>query len=100
MYEDLKIPYMFFFTSQNSPHITLCNEHCLKLLLGVCNTKTRGDLSLSLTPAKLGHRPSRAIFFIYVLSVRTSSLFIFYLSRLLLYRGKRKVAPHTVQHSH
>jgi hypothetical protein len=36
------------FTSQNTHHITLGNEQCLKLLLGVCNTKKRGDLSLSL----------------------------------------------------
>jgi hypothetical protein len=35
-------------TSQNTPHITHGNEQCLKLLLGVCNTKRRGDLSLSL----------------------------------------------------
>jgi hypothetical protein len=35
-------------TSQNTPHITLGNEQCLKLLLGVCNAKKRGDLSLSL----------------------------------------------------
>jgi hypothetical protein len=28
--------------------ITLGNEQCVKLLLGVCNTKKRGDLSLSL----------------------------------------------------
>jgi hypothetical protein len=36
------------FTSQNTPHITLGNEQCLKLLLGVCNTEERCDLSLSL----------------------------------------------------
>jgi hypothetical protein len=36
--EDLKIPDMLF-TSHNTPHITLDNEQCLKLLLGVCNTK-------------------------------------------------------------
>jgi hypothetical protein len=29
------------FTSQDTPHITLSNEQCLKLLLGVCNTKKR-----------------------------------------------------------
>jgi hypothetical protein len=27
------------FTSHNTPDITLGNEQCLKLLLGVCNTK-------------------------------------------------------------
>ncbi len=47
LYEDLKIPGKLF-TSQNTPHITHGNEQCLKLLLGVCNTKKRGDLSLSL----------------------------------------------------
>jgi hypothetical protein len=26
------------FTSHNTPHITLGNEQCVKLLLGVCNT--------------------------------------------------------------
>jgi hypothetical protein len=36
------------FTSQNILDITLGNEECLKLLVGVCNTKKRGDLSLSL----------------------------------------------------
>jgi hypothetical protein len=36
------------FTFHKTPHITLGNEQCLKLLLGVCNTKRRGDLSLSL----------------------------------------------------
>ncbi len=46
-YEDLKIPDMHF-TSQNTPHITLGNDQCLKFLPGVCNTKKRGDLSLSL----------------------------------------------------
>jgi hypothetical protein len=38
------------FTSQNTPHmshITLGNEQCLKLLLGVNNNKKKGDLSLS-----------------------------------------------------
>jgi hypothetical protein len=30
------------FTSHNTPHITLGNEQCLKLLLGVCNTKKEG----------------------------------------------------------
>jgi hypothetical protein len=43
----LKIPAMLF-TSHNTPHITLGNEQCLKLLLGVCNIKKRGDLSISL----------------------------------------------------
>ncbi len=38
------------YTSQNTPHITLGNEQSLKLLLGVCNTKKRGDLSVSLSP--------------------------------------------------
>jgi hypothetical protein len=38
------------FTSQTSPHITLGNEQCLKLLLRVCNTKKRGELSFSLGP--------------------------------------------------
>ncbi len=32
----------------NTPHITLGNEQCLKLILGVCNTKKRGDLTISL----------------------------------------------------
>jgi hypothetical protein len=36
------------FTSHNTPHITLGNEQCLKLLLGVCNIKKWGDFSLSL----------------------------------------------------
>jgi hypothetical protein len=46
-YEDIKI-HDVLFTSHNTPHITLSNEQCLKLLLGVSNTKKRGDLSLSL----------------------------------------------------
>jgi hypothetical protein len=33
------------FTYQNTPHITFGNEQCLKLLLGICNTKKSGDLS-------------------------------------------------------
>ncbi len=36
------------FTSHDTPHITLGSEQCLKLLLGFCNTKQRGDLSISL----------------------------------------------------
>jgi hypothetical protein len=40
------------FTSHNTPHITLGNEQCLKLLLGVCNTRKRGDLSISLSSTK------------------------------------------------
>jgi hypothetical protein len=37
------------FTFHKTPHITLCNEQCLKLLLGVAALKrARGDLSLSL----------------------------------------------------
>ncbi len=46
-YEDLKIPDMHF-ASQNTPHVTLGNDQYLKVLQGVCNTKKRGDLSLSL----------------------------------------------------
>jgi hypothetical protein len=38
----IKIPDMLF-TSHNTPHMTLGNEQCLKLLLGVCNTKKSGD---------------------------------------------------------
>jgi hypothetical protein len=40
------------FTSQNTSLITLGNNQCLKLLLGVCNTKKRGDLSISLVYPK------------------------------------------------
>jgi hypothetical protein len=36
------------FTSHDTPNITLGDEQCLKLLLGVCNTKKMGDLSISL----------------------------------------------------
>jgi hypothetical protein len=43
IYEDLKIPDMPF-TSHNTPHIT----PLVKLLLGVCNTKKWGDLTISL----------------------------------------------------
>jgi hypothetical protein len=43
--EDLKIPDMLF-TSHNTPHITVGNKQCLKFLLGVCNTKRRGDISI------------------------------------------------------
>jgi hypothetical protein len=46
-YEDKKIHDMLS-TSHNTPHILLGHEQCLKLLLGVCSTKKRGDLSLSL----------------------------------------------------
>ncbi len=42
-YEDLKILDVLF-TSHSTPHITLGNEQCLKLLLGVCSPKKRGDL--------------------------------------------------------
>ncbi len=36
-------------TFHKTPHITLCNEQCLKLLLGVAALKrARSDLSLSL----------------------------------------------------
>jgi hypothetical protein len=37
--------FTFHFTPQTT---TLGNEFCLKLLLGVCNTKESGDLSISL----------------------------------------------------
>jgi hypothetical protein len=47
-YEDLQILCMLF-TSHITPHTTLGNEQCLKLLLGVCNTKDTNDLSISLT---------------------------------------------------
>jgi hypothetical protein len=36
------------FTSHITPHTKLGNDKCLKLLLGVCNTKEMGDLSISL----------------------------------------------------
>jgi hypothetical protein len=36
------------FTSPNTTQINLGDEQCRKLLLGVCNTKKRGDLSISL----------------------------------------------------
>jgi hypothetical protein len=49
-YEGLQILGMLF-TSHITPHTTLGNELCLKLLHGVCNTKYRGDLSVSLTQA-------------------------------------------------
>jgi hypothetical protein len=35
-------------TSHDTPNITLGDEQCLKLLLGVCNTKKMGDLYISL----------------------------------------------------
>ncbi len=40
--------HIMLFTSHNTPPITFGKEQCLKLLHGVCNTKNRGDLSLSL----------------------------------------------------
>ncbi len=46
-YRDLQILGLLF-TSHNTPHITLGNEQCLKILLGVCNTKKRCNLSISL----------------------------------------------------
>jgi hypothetical protein len=51
--------YKFFwhallFTSHITPHTTLGNEKCLKILLGVCNTKERGDLSISLSKNEEG----------------------------------------------
>jgi hypothetical protein len=36
------------FTSYITPHTTLDNEYCLKLLLGDCNSEERCDLSISL----------------------------------------------------
>jgi hypothetical protein len=36
------------FTSRNTPHITLGNEQCLKLILGVCHTKKLADLFITL----------------------------------------------------
>ncbi len=44
--EDLQILGILF-NSYITPHTTLGNEQCLKLLLGVCNTKQRCDLSIS-----------------------------------------------------
>ncbi len=43
-YEDLKIPEMLF-TSHNTPHITLGNEQCLKLLPWEFTTLKRGAIS-------------------------------------------------------
>jgi hypothetical protein len=37
------------FTSNNTTHITIGNEQYLKLLLGVCNTKKWGDLSIHIS---------------------------------------------------
>jgi hypothetical protein len=45
-YEDLKIPDMLF-TSQKTPHITLGNEQCLKLLMEFATLKV-GAISLYL----------------------------------------------------
>jgi hypothetical protein len=50
-----KNPNMLF-TFHNTLHITLGNEQCLKLLLVVCNTKTRGDLPISLFSIKKGNQ--------------------------------------------
>ncbi len=36
------------FTSPNTTQINFGDEQCRKLLLGVCNTKKRSDLSMSL----------------------------------------------------
>ncbi len=47
----LKMPDMRFI-SHNTTHITLGNEKCQKLLLGVCNTKKNGDLSIYLNLEK------------------------------------------------
>jgi hypothetical protein len=44
------------FTSHNPLHITLRNEQCLKFLLGVCNTKKRGDRSISPFSSKRGNQ--------------------------------------------
>jgi hypothetical protein len=41
------------FTSNNTPHITIGSVQCLKILLGVCNIKKWGDLSISLAFVKL-----------------------------------------------
>ncbi len=46
-YEEFQILGILFTTYINH-HTTLGNEYCLKLLLGVCNTKERCDLSISL----------------------------------------------------
>ncbi len=43
--------YDMLFTFHNTTHITLGNEQCLKLLLGVFNIKKRGDLFLFLEGA-------------------------------------------------
>jgi hypothetical protein len=45
------------FTSHNTPHITLGNDQCLKLLLGVCNTRKKDDLWRSLTRWIFSLRP-------------------------------------------
>jgi hypothetical protein len=37
-----------FFISLSTLHTTFGKEQCLKLLLGVCNTKEKGDLTTSL----------------------------------------------------
>jgi hypothetical protein len=52
-YEDLQILGILF-TSYITPHTTLGNEQCLKLLLVVCNTEGRCDLSISLYGAGAG----------------------------------------------
>jgi hypothetical protein len=46
-YEDFQILGILF-SSYITPHTTLCNEYCLKFLLGVCNIEERCDLSISL----------------------------------------------------
>jgi hypothetical protein len=46
-YKDLQI-LVILFTSYITPHTTLSNELCLKLLLGFCNTEERCELSISL----------------------------------------------------
>jgi hypothetical protein len=51
---------IYFLSVQNTPYITLGNEQYLKLLLGICNTKKRGDLSLPLGeihPPSHDHNP-------------------------------------------
>jgi hypothetical protein len=53
-YEDLQLLGMLF-TSHITPHTTLGNVQCIKLLLGVCNTKEQGCGSgFQLDPDSIG----------------------------------------------
>ncbi len=69
------------FTCHNTTHINLGNEQCLKLLLGVCNTKKKGRSLFFSAITQLCHSVfSLAISYF----IATAAVFASYLSSLYI----------------